>query len=544
MPQGRSGQLRSVEASRFAMPPRSDVPRSAFDVAFYHKTTFDAAWLIPIYVEEILPGDSLRCRLTAFCRLSTPIVPVMDNLVMETFFFFVPYRLVWANWERFMGERASITDTTTFLVPQCTVPVLQTGYENLQDYMGITLNETAASSINVSALPFRAYYLIVNDWFRDEDLVNPLTVDTGDGPDVTGYVLQVRMKRFDYFTSARPWPEKQINFDVTGNIGPRYQGGPFTAMYQGIKSAIPVTGIGVTAGTSAVAGGAQIETGNRGLTWPNQFDGADVWIRSTAFDVPDVRVVVNDIRTGFMVQNMMEKNARGGSRYAEIVWEHFKVRSPDARLQRPEYLGGGKTFVTVNPIAQTSASGIAGTSTVLGEQAGIGYAVAQNHGFSHSFTEHGVILGLVNVRADLTYQNGIERMWFRRTQFDFYWPSLAHLGEQAIISAEIYADGSANDAEVFGYQERWSEYKYKPNRVSGLFRSKDPTPLDMWHFADNFATRPALNAGFVQQSSVAIDRVLQVDSNNGAQFLFDGLFDLRWARPMPMYSIPGLGSRF
>lgn len=544
MPQGRSGQLRSVEASRFAMPPRSDVPRSAFDVAFYHKTTFDAAWLVPIYVEEILPGDSLRCRLTAFCRLSTPIVPVMDNLVMETFFFFVPYRLVWANWERFMGERASITDTTTFLVPQCTVPVLQTGYENLQDYMGITLNETAASSINVSALPFRAYYLIVNDWFRDEDLVNPLTVDTGDGPDVTGYVLQVRMKRFDYFTSARPWPEKQINFDVTGNIGPRYQGGPFTAMYQGIKSAIPVTGIGVTAGTSAVAGGAQIETGNRGLTWPNQFDGADVWIRSTAFDVPDVRVVVNDIRTGFMVQNMMEKNARGGSRYAEIVWEHFKVRSPDARLQRPEYLGGGKTFVTVNPIAQTSASGIAGTSTVLGEQAGIGYAVAQNHGFSHSFTEHGVILGLVNVRADLTYQNGIERMWFRRTQFDFYWPSLAHLGEQAIISAEIYADGSALDAEVFGYQERWSEYKYKPNRVSGLFRSKDPTPLDMWHFADNFATRPALNAGFVQQSSVAIDRVLQVDSNNGAQFLFDGLFDLRWARPMPMYSIPGLGSRF
>lgn len=544
MPQGRSGQLRSVDAHRFAMVPRNDVPRSAFDISFYHKTTFDAARLIPIYVDEVLPGDSLRLNLTAFCRLSTPIVPVMDNLIMETFFFFVPNRLVWSKWERFMGEQASITDTTTFLVPQTVIPVASTGFDSLADFMGITLNETALSSISVSALPFRAYNQICNAWFRDQDLSNLLTEDTGDGPDVTAYGVAYRAKRYDYFTSARPWPEKQINADQVSNMGPRsHATGNFTFMHSGVKSAIPVTGIGVTAGTGAASGGAQIETGNRTLTWPNQFDGADVWIRSTPFDVPDVRVLVNDIRTGFMIQSMMEKNARGGSRYAEIVRSHFGVISPDARLQRPEYLGGGRSFVTVNPIAQTSASGITGSATVLGEQAGVGYAVASRHGFSHSFTEHGVLLGLVSVRADLTYQNGIERMWFRRTQFDFYWPSLAHLGEQAILSKEIFCDGSANDDNVFGYQERWSEYKYKPSRVSGLFRSTEPAPIDMWHFAQNFGSRPVLNEAFVLQDPDPIDRVLQVETN-GCQFLFDGLFDLRWVRAMPMRSIPGVGSRF
>lgn len=542
MPGGKEGSYkhRSVDASRFAMVPRSDVPRSAFDVSHTHKTTFNAGFLVPVYVEEVLPGDSIKLRVTAFARLSTPIVPVMDNIIMEWFFFFVPNRLVWLNWQRFMGEKLTPAETTSFLVPQ--VSVVATDPGSMADYFGITMNGTAESEILVNALPFRAYNLIYNEWFIDQDLDTPVTVETDDGPDTdTLYTVQFRRKRHDYFTSARPWPQKPINTLQLTSGDPFTPGGNMLLPQAGA----PVTGFGTNVTDTAPqgAGLGVMNTGGRVLTFP--FYEQDVFTRVTSTNIPDVRVLVNDIRTANMVQLIMEKNARAGTRYTELVFEHFRVRSPDARLQRPEYLGGGRANVTVNPVAQTSASGATGTTTSLGELAGVGSVVGTGIGFSQSFTEHGYIIGLCTVRADMSYQNGTNRMWFRRTQFDFYWPGLAHLGEQAILSREIYSLGdfdTAGDESVFGYQERYSEYKYKPNRISGWFRSTTATPLDMWHVAQNFATRPVLNTTFIREDP-PIDRVLQVATNHGEQFLMDSMFDIRMVRAMPMFSIPGLGPR-
>lgn len=539
-----SGRVQSVDATRFAMVPRNDVPRSAFDVRHGHKTTLDAGVLVPILIQEVLPGDSIRLKMTAFCRLSTPIVPMMDNLEFESFFFFVPNRLVWDHWERFMGEQLTPTDSTTFLVPQVVFAAGNPILEATQaDYFGITKNNSA-NDISVSALPFRAYSLIFNDWFRDQDLQNPFVIPMGDGPDdpLVSFALARRNKRHDYFTSARPWPQKSVNQDAFPGMDPLAAGGNFIATRG--QAAAPVYGLGVGAASVAAGGIATKYTGGRSGTPTNpQFNtGNHLFLMDSfaAFDGPDVKVLVNDIRTAVLVQQMMERNARGGSRYSELVRSHFGVTSPDARLQRPELLGGGRTMIQVNPVAQTSASGAAGTTTKLGELAAIGSGMVTGHGFSSSFTEHGMIIGIVNVHPYLTYQQGIERYWSRRSQFDFYWPGLAGLGEQAIKSREIFADGSAADDNVFGYQERWSEYKYKPSRTSGFFRSTSATPLDMWHLGEKFASRPVLNNVFVE-SNPPTSRVLQVATNYGQDFLLDSLFDMRMVRPMPMYSIPGMG---
>lgn len=542
--------MRSVDAARFSMIPRNDVPRSAFDVSHTHKTTFNAGLLIPVYVDEVLPGDSFRLNMTAFARLATPIVPVMDNLILESWFFFVANRLVWEHWERFMGEQDNPTDTTAFLVPGVVVSDVQSA--TLADYFGITVNNGIGKSLLVSALPFRAYALIWNEWFRDADIDTKLVVSVGDGPDTYNAVnvLARRRKRHDYFTSARPWPQKPAQMQevltLDGAIAP---GGrmnlPVTA-YNIYGAGAPVTGLGVADGDTPTAAAQGIHmSGNRKVSYNPHFASATdqfMMAATTGGDAPDVRVLISDIRTAMTIQQFMERNARGGTRYSELVRSHFGVVSPDARLQRPEYLGGGRSYVSVSSIAQTSASGIAGTTTPLGETAGIGTAMVTRHGFSQSFTEHGIIIGLVSVRADLTYQQGVERMWFRRTQFDFYWPALAHLGEQAIQRKEIYAIGEASDATVFGYQERWSEYKYKPNRVSGEFRSTLTAPLDMWHFAQEFGSAPVLNSTFMQEDP-PVDRVLQTDTTFGEQFLMDALFDVRKVRPMPMFSIPGMGPR-
>lgn len=548
MPQGKN---RSVDASRFAMVPRNDVPRSAFDVITTHKTTFDAGYLIPVYVDEVLPGDSFRVRMTAFARLATPIVPLMDNLYLESFFFFVPNRLVWDNWTRFMGEQLSPTDTTAFMTPQTTIDANQVVTATVADYFGIChMGLGSGAALSVLAFPFRGLNLIWNEWFRDQDLQDPVVVDKDDGPDAySDYgTLLKRGKRHDYFTSARPWPQKPINM---GFPGP--EGGPFEPGGRMLfpQSGAPVTGIGIWTGSAQTpfAGPLDIkDSGGRihSIAPYYKTEVADSIVIDVAGGTyPDIRVLINDIRTANSVQRLMEQSARGGTRYTEIVRSIFGVVSPDARLQRTEYLGGGRAPIVINPIAQTSASEPGGT--VLGEQAGIGTMVAHNHGFSQSFTEHGTIIGLVSVRADMTYQQGINRMWFRRTVHDFYWPPLAHLGEQAILSREIYADGSAADATVFGYQERWSEYKFKPGRVSGRFRSTAPQPLDVWHLAQVFGSptvpvRPVLNDIFIIEDP-PVDRVLQVGGLENEQFLFDSVFDIRMVRPMPMFSIPGLGPR-
>lgn len=545
---------RSVDAARFAMVPRVDVPRSAFDVSHAHKTTFGSGYLIPVLVLEVLPADSIRCNMTAFARLATPVVPVMDNLHLESFFFFVPNRLVWSNWERFMGEQLTITDTTEFLVPYINFAGVDIQPGTVADYMGIPPLAGPGLSIQVNALPFRAYNLIYNDWFRDQDLVNPATVPMTDGPDGPGYSLLRRGKRHDYFTSCRPWPQKPGAVGLTE----AFNGTPVRSLmipggaYSFPGAGAPVTGIGIDSGSAPVVGNvAAALTGNREETFASHYSSDTRTIHleaQSAGNYPDVRVLINDIRTAEQVQMLMERNARGGTRYAELVRAHFGVVSPDARLQRPEYLGGGHSMVTVNPVAQTSASGVAGTTTVLGELAGIGTAVAQGHGFSASFTEHGFIIGLVSVRADLTYQQGLNRMWSRRGRYDYYWPALAHLGEQAVLSREIFCDGNGTaaagtaDFSVFGYQERWAEYKYLPNRTSGLFRSTVLTPLDMWHFGQEFAPRPTLNAAFIDETP-PVSRVLQVEGNYNSEFLFDSVFDLRMVRAMPMFSIPGMGHR-
>lgn len=542
---------RTVDAARFAMVPRNDVPRSAFDIRHQHKTTINAGDLVPVFVQEVIPGDSYRVNMTMFARTATAIVPLMDNLYIESFFFFVPNRIVWTNWERFMGEQASPTDTTEFMTPYVTVTTATTAVGTLSDYFGITLNNIAGRTVNVSALPYRAYALIWNDFFRDEDLQTPWTIPLGDGPDaITDYALFGRAKRHDYFTTARPWPQKPINAAANrfGNAEPLVPGGAMTLP----QSGAPVTGLGVAFGATPDANAASlIWTGSRQETpatmWSSDLDAFKMKVNPSATG-PDVRVLINDIRTAELVQIMMERNARGGSRYAEIIRSHFGVISPDARLQRPEFLGGGRAHVAVHPLAQTSASGITGSTTDLGEQAGIGTAVGSRHGFSQSFTEHGHIIGIINCRADLTYQNGIERFWFRRTQFDFFWPALQGLGEQAILMKELYTQGNATDDTVWGYQERWSEYKTKPSRVSGGFRSNASTgtPLDMWHLAVNYGAPPAslaLNSTFIDDNP-PLSRVLQVAQNYGEQLLVDTMFDIRRVAPMAMRSIPGMGPRF
>lgn len=548
-----TNKQRTVDTSRFAMIPRNDVPRSAFDIQHGHKTSFNAGYLVPIYVDEVLPGDSFRLKMTAFCRLSTPIVPVMDNMVMESFFFFVPNRLVWENFERFMGEQLTITDTTNFLIPQLPVVDADCVVGSMVDYFGITLNNNAGGTLNVNALPFRGYNLIWNDWFRDENLDNPAAVATGDGPDATvSYPLQNRGKRHDYFTSALPWPAKALTGSAAFNSGAGSIAGPLVPGLNGHwpggvggippgNMGAPVTGLGIVPGTARTVGSLAIsDSGSRSWTTEARYGGAALVVNAQqGVNFPEIRVLINDIRTANMLQVMMERNARGGTRYAELVRSQFGVTSPDARLQRPEYLGGGRAQITINPVAQTSETTADG---VLGELAGIGTAIAHGHGFSQSFTEHGYILGLVSVRADLSYQQGLNRMWSRRTIYDIYTPGLAHLGEQPIMSREIYSEGVAADDAVFGYQERWAEYKFKPSRISGVFRSSSPTPLDMWHLSQQFSARPALNNVFIREDP-PVDRVLQVATTVGEQFLLDAFFENRAVRCMPMFSLPGMGPR-
>lgn len=550
------GNMRSVDARRFSMVPRSDVPRSAFDVNHTHKTTFPSGYLIPVFVDEVLPGDTFNVKMHAFARLATAIVPVMDNLILESFFFFVPNRLLWGHWERFMGQQDSPTDSTDFVTPQV-VPTWNDVTGTIYDYMGVTMNGAVAGSVAVNALPFRAYNLIWNEWFRDEDLQTraPWASGGDDGPDtVADYVLRRRGKRHDYFTSARPWPAKPVMQPSTGQwifgdeLTNPVPGQNYVNVTYNTNSGVgaPITGLGMTAAaTTGLSTGPIREPGGRVIAdYSPSYLPTDLRLRTVTTDGhPDVKVLINDIRTANMLQQWMEKNARGGTRYSELVRTHFGVISPDARLQRPEFLGGGRSFVNIHPVQQTSATGITGGSTVLGEQSATGTFSAYGHGFSSSFTEHGIVLGLLNIRSDMTYQQGIRRMFFRKSKFDYYWPQFNGLGEQAIFSKEIFSDGTAGDDTIFGYQERFSEYKYHPNRTSSVMRSSHPTPLDMWHFGQEFSSRPVLNPAFIEENP-PVDRALIVASFAEQQFLIDMLFSQRMVRAMPIYSIPGMGGRF
>jgi len=525
---------RSVSTHQFAMVPRADIPRSKFDVQSAHKTTLDSGYLVPVYVNEVLPGDTFNFKMTAFARMATPIYPIMDNMILDSFFFFVPNRLIWNNWQKFMGEQNNPGDSTSYVVPTTTSPAGGYAVNSLQDYMGLPTVGQIGGTATFEHCSFwpRAYNLIWNEWFRDQNLQDSVPVDLDDGPDSpTDYTLLRRGKRHDYFTSALPWPQKGESVTLPlGSKAPISFDGAYTTEPVGITKPDGIHNL-YTPGTPSsdtLKVGAPA-TGTNALY-------ADLSEATAA--------TINQLRQAFQIQKLLERDARGGTRYTEIIRAHFGVVSPDARLQRPEYLGGGSTNININPIAQTSSSTVTGSSTPMGTLAAMGTALAHNHGFTQSFTEHGVIIGMVSIRADLTYQQGLPRMWSRQTRYDFYFPAFAHLGEQAVLNKEIYLQGSSADNDVFGYQERWAEYRYKPSQISGLFKSTAAGTLDGWHLAQKFNSLPTLNETFIEDTP-PLDRALAVGSEaNGQQFLFDSFFDVKMARPMPMYSVPGLIDHF
>lgn len=534
----------SVMRHEFSQVPRVDIPRSSFNRSHGHKTTFDAGYLIPIFCDEALPGDTFNLNMAGFGRLATPLFPVMDNMFLDSHFFAVPIRLIWDNWERFNGAQTDPGDSTDFVTPKITVPAppyINTA--SLGDYFGLP---TLVDIVNTNtanrpvAFPFRAYNLIYNEWFRDQNLIDSAVVDRDDGPDdLADYVLRRRGKRHDYFTSCLPFVQKGPAVDIPIGTSapidyvlgqqPRIRDtttGNFAASNK-LLGLIGATGI-LDEGSTTAGGFVQ---SNNVLFDPN---GSLVANLSTA-----TAATINQLREAFQIQRLFERDARGGTRYTEIIRAHFGVVSPDQRLQRPEYLGGGTSRLNITPVPQTSSTD---ATTPQGNLAAYGTVSFNGHGFSKSFDEHCVIIGLVSVRADLTYQQGINRMWSRQTRFDYYWPALAHLGEQAVLNKEIMAGtGSSADDAVFGYQERYAEYRYKPSLVTGLFRSNAVQSLDSWHLAQEFASVPVLNQTFIEENP-PIDRVIAVPSQ--PHIIFDSYFDLKCARPMPLYSVPGLIDHF
>ena len=532
---------KSVDAHNFAMVPRADIPRSRFSMQKTLKTTFDSGYLVPIMCEEVLPGDTFNVNVTMFGRLATPIFPVMDNLHLDSFFFFVPNRLVWTNWVKFMGEQDNPSDSISYSIPQQVSPASGYAIGSLQDYMGLpTVGQVGTgNTVSHSALPIRAYNLIYNQWFRDENLQNSVTVDKGDGPDTTpstNYTLLRRGKRHDYFTSSLPWPQKggtAVTLPL-GTSAPIKSDGSSMQM-RGATGGM--TTIGSATGLAGSAVAATSATTSAAFNW----GAAGASTTGLYADLSSATAAtINQLRQSFQIQKLLERDARGGTRYTEILRSHFGVTSPDARLQRPEYLGGGSTPINISPIAQTTGTGLTGQTTPQGNLAAMGTYLANGHGFTQSFVEHGYVIGIVSVRADLTYQQGLRRHWSRSTRYDFYFPVFAMLGEQSVLNKEIYVRGDSNDNSVFGYQERWAEYRYNPSEITGLFRSTAAGTIDPWHYAQKFTSLPTLNSTFIQDTPPLSRNLAVGASANGQQFLLDAFFTNQAARPLPMYSVPGL----
>lgn len=540
--------LKSVMTHQFSQIPEIGITRSVFDRSSGYKTTFDSGYLVPFFTDEVLPGDTFKVNAHLFARLATPVVPVMDNIFIDTFFFFVPNRLIWEHWKNFNGEQKNPGDSTDYLTPIINAPAGGFDYQSIFDYMGMP---PGVENISMIAFYARAYNLIWNEWFRDENLQDSVAVNIGDGPDnASDYVLLRRGKRHDYFTSCLPWPQKGPGVELplgtsapvfTGNDNSNYVYTPKQLRFSRVDGGDFPNGSYVnfiearrspSVSTSA-NGYVSSLSGVTGVSYEGVYPCnlyADLSQATAA--------TINSLRQAFQLQKFYERDARGGTRYTEIIRSHFGVVSPDARLQRPEYLGGNSERVYVNPVVQTSSTD---STTPQGNLAAFGVVSSSGNGFTRSFTEHGVIIGLVNVRVDLNYQNGIDRKFSRRTRVDYYWPSFAHLGEQAVLNKEIYAQGTSVDDDVFGYQERYAEYRYKPSLITGKFRSSYSQSLDVWHLAQKFDGLPVLNGDFIQDKP-PIERVLAVQDE--PQFLFDSFIECKCIRPMPVYGVPGFVDHF
>lgn len=540
----------------YSQVPHANVPRSRFKRDYSLLTTMNEGDLVPIYCDEVLPADTAKINLNALMRMNTPLYPVMDNCYCDFYFFFVPARLLWEHFENLMGQNDSTfwAEKTEYTTPKTTAPDNGWNVGTLADYFGIP---TGVKGLSVNSLPFRAYCKIWNEWFRDENLQQPVTMSKTDATtagsntgtaltdaEAGGLPLKV-CKYKDYFTSCLPSPQKsteQVTIPISGNAPIKLWDEINGKEFKGTGYFVPYN----------AGSGARSDLSNSRAAFPNANGKESAYFTlGSSANSPNRQVeatlyadlstttqaTINNLRQAIAVQHIFERDARTGTRYKEILQGAWGVTSPDARLDRSEYIGGYRLPININQVIQTSSTD---STSPQGNTAAFSMTTMSRDMATYSATEHGFIIGLAAVRVDHSYQQGLSRMWTRSTRFSYYDPMLANLGEQAVLNQEIYAQGTAEDEEVFGYQEAWADYRYRTNMITGEMRSNYAETLDAWHYADKYTSLPTLSNDWIKEGTENINRTIAVQKDNSRQFICNFYFDQTWTRAMPIYSIPGL----